>query len=139
MSVVGLWWAAVAGAALGFAFAAGSAALFGRRVRGVLAAGLVVAALVYLVFALFGGADGGWLLAELGGVALFSVVAWLGVWRSPWWLALGWVVHGSWDLLLHVPPGHAGVPAWYPPACFAFDLAVGAWIAWEIVRRRAER
>lgn len=139
MSVVALWWAGVAGAALGFAFAAGAGALAGRRVRAVLAAGLATAAVVYLGFALVGGAGGGWLLAELGGVALFSLLAFLGVSRSPWWLAIGWVVHGSWDLLLHLPPGHGGVPEWYPPACFAFDLAVGAWICWEIARRRAER
>lgn len=106
--------------------------LFARTRRSedrVYAGGLVVAALVYVGFALAAGAGGGALLAELVGVALFAAVAWLGVRRAPLWLAAGWAAHVGWDLLLHPLTGPAYAPGWYVRACVGFDLAVAAWIA----------
>ena len=93
------------------------------------AAGLVVAALAYVGFALAAGAGGGALLTELVGVVVFGAVAWLGVRRAPLWLAAGWAAHVGWDLLLHPLIGPAYAPAWYVRACVGFDLGVAGWIA----------
>ncbi|MCB9745745.1 MAG: hypothetical protein H6741_12855 [Alphaproteobacteria bacterium] len=96
---------------------------------------LVLAALIYVGFALLGGASVGWIAVELGGVLLYGALAALGGARWPLFVGLGWLAHVGWDLALH-PGGHPGyVPGWYPPLCLGFDVLVGltwlrrAWIA----------
>jgi hypothetical protein len=91
-----------------------------RRVFGV---GLVVAATIYIGFAVSRG-DLNALLVESAGVALFGILAFLGVRYSAYFLALGWVAHVAWDLLLHPVNGTSYAPWWYPVACIGFDLAV---------------
>ncbi len=106
--------------------------LFARTRRGedrIYAQGLLVAALVYVVFVLAGAAGAGALVTELVGVAVFGAVAWLGARRSPLWLAAGWAAHVGWDLLLHPLTAAGYAPAWYVRACIGFDLVVAAWIA----------
>ncbi|MCB9762056.1 MAG: hypothetical protein H6741_00220 [Alphaproteobacteria bacterium] len=89
---------------------------------------LVVAALIYVGFAVAGDAPGGWMGAELAGVAFYGAVAVAGFWRWPRLVGVGWLAHGLWDFLLH-PGGHPGyVPDWYPAVCLGFDLAVGVWL-----------
>jgi hypothetical protein len=54
----------------------------------------------------------------------------LGLWHRPEWLALGWALHGGWDVL-HRRERHLlgveGVPPWYVVTCLVWDpiLAVG--------------
>jgi hypothetical protein len=54
----------------------------------------------------------------------------LGLWHRPEWLALGWALHGGWDLLhrreRHVL-GVEGVPPWYVLTCLVWDpiVAIG--------------
>ena len=77
--------------------------LYVRRARDrrrVFAIGLIVAASVYIAFAAAGGTFKD-LLIELSGVGLFGILAFLGVRYSAYILALGWVAHVGWDLLLH--------------------------------------
>ena len=89
------------------------------------ALGLLVAALVYVVFALAGAATGPWLALELVGVVLFGAAAWVGVRRWPLVLALGWGTHVAWDVLLHINgAGAAYTPTWYPWLCVSFDLVI---------------
>ncbi len=95
----------------------------GRR-RRVLAVGLMVAALVYVPFALAAG-DMGQLAVELAGVAVFAVPAFLGVRGSSRALAAGWVGHVLWDVGLHMV-GPAYGPEWYAALCIGFDLVVAA-------------
>lgn len=102
----------------------------------VYAAGLVVAALVYVVFAVAGGAPGAWLAVEFGGLVAFTFFALAGLRRSPLPLALGWAAHALWDLLLHADAvTHAGgadahfVPDWYRLLCAGFDFALAAYLA----------
>ena len=59
--------------------------------RRMMAVGLVVAALIYLLFALPGG-DSSWMGIEALGVLLYGLLAWLGLTRSVRWLAAGWEV-----------------------------------------------
>ncbi len=89
------------------------------------AAFLVVAALIYVGFALFNGAPMRWTLIELSGVAGYGLVAWVGAARVPQLVGVGWLLHVLWDVVLH-PGGHPGfVPSWYPPLCLGFDVYVG--------------
>lgn len=95
-----------------------------RAVTRPLAIGLGVAALVYVLFAAFGG-GARWLAVEAGGLAVFAGIGWLGR-RAPVWLALGWTAHVAWDIGVHGET--AGfVPAWYPLLCVGFDLVVAGY------------
>ena len=103
-----------------------------RQKRGgeiqLLALGLVVAALIYIVLALAAGADRRWLTLEAVGLGMCGVLAWLGLRASLWWLTLGWVAHVGWDVGLHLDRAQAFVPAWYPLLCVGFDLIVAGFL-----------
>ena len=89
--------------------------------------GLVIAALIYVAFAIAGQAWD-WLPVEIGGVVLYGFFFWLSRRFSPIWLAVGWFLHVGWDLFLH-PAGHPGyVPAWYPGVCLGFDILIGIYL-----------
>jgi len=120
----------LAGTAGGAGFAA-----FARARRGVLAGGLVVAALLYVAFAAWHGAAADWWAIECGGVLVFGALAG-GGWRSsPYWLAAGWGAHPLWDAGLHLAGPGAGIVAGaYVFACIGFDLLVAAYCLW-IARR----
>ena len=94
-----------------------------RHPRRLFAIGLPVAAAVYLIFAGSAGMVRD-LLVESIGVVLFAAIAWAGLRFSAWLLALGWVAHVGWDLLLHPIAGPSYAPWWYPVTCIGFDLVV---------------
>jgi hypothetical protein len=99
----------------------------GRTQRRVYAAALLVTALIYVGFAVLGGATPGWWLVEVGGVLLYGALAWWSLERWPVLLPIGWAAHVLWDVLLH---GMATpfVPAWYPALCVGFDLVVAVYL-----------
>lgn len=109
----------------------------------VLAIGLVVAAWIYVGFALVAGASLEWVALEIFGVAIYSLFAGLGVRYSSGWLLVGWLAHPLWDLGLHSVGNTVGntvgssttiAPAWYPPLCVSFDLVVAAYVCFVQVK-----
>ena len=99
----------------------------------VFAVGLVVAAVIYIGFALANGAPARALLLESFGVLPFGLLAWLGLRRSQLWLALGWAAHVAWDLGLNAGVrAPAFVPSWYPVVCVSFDLLVAGYIVAQV-------
>lgn len=99
-----------------------------RRVTIGFGIGMLVAALIYVGFALYEG-DGSWILVECFGVVVYGMCALLALKYSMIWLALGWALHPVWDLALHwLGPGAQFVPAWYAIACLSFDLTVALYI-----------
>jgi hypothetical protein len=69
--------------------------------------------------------EGGFILVGLAAVVL-------GLERGPYWLAVGLLLHGVWDVLHH--PDHKiagtdGVPAWYVPFCAVYDISAAIAIA----------
>src|SRR5690349_20146518 len=64
----------------------------------VYAAGLVIAAVIYVGFAVAGRAEQDWTMIELAGLVPFAAFAWLGLRRSLGWLAAGWAAHAVWDV-----------------------------------------
>jgi hypothetical protein len=114
-------------------------AIKARNWRAPIALGLVVAALIYLGFAVAGKASAFWILLELGGVAFYGGLAWLGYKKRSWWLAVGWAFHLVWDVVLHrFASGSGFTPAWYPPVCIGFDPVV-AFAVLVMTGRRKER
>lgn len=97
-------------------------------IRVLLAVVLVIAAGVYVGFA--ADAGGGWITAEVAGVAVYGGMAALGIRGSRWWLVAGWAAHPLWDVLLHyVGPGRSFAPDTYTIPCLSFDLLVALYIA----------
>lgn len=94
----------------------------------LLALGLVAAALIYIGLALSAGADHRWLTLGTAGLAVFGMLAWLGVRTSLWWLALGWVAHVGWHVGFHLDRTQTFVPTWYPLLCVGFDLVVAGFL-----------
>ena len=99
-----------------------------RRPAVVFAAGLIVAAAIYVVFALFA-MDWRSVLLELGGLLLFTAIAFGGLRWTSHLLAIGWLAHVAWDLLLHPVQLSGFAPWWYPALCIGFDLFVAGSIA----------
>lgn len=95
------------------------------RERGVYAVALVIAALIYFVLGLAGGASAQSLAFEILGLFLYGAVAWGGLHGKPWLLAVGWAAHVAWDVLFHLSGfGAEYTPDWYPWFCVSFDLVI---------------
>ena len=76
---------------------------------------------IYLGFAF---SDGRLLIVilELSVGTAFVVLALLGLWVAPVFIAIGLILHGCWDVA-HRPRGiTTKLPAWYPPFCAAYDF-----------------
>ena len=98
---------------------------------------LAVIGAIYVGFAF---ADGRLpvVIIELTVATGFLVLALLGLWQAPVFLAIGLVLHAFWDLA-HRPRGiTTKLPAWYPPFCAAFDF-VFAGVFLVLARQLAAR
>ncbi|MEM7051780.1 MAG: hypothetical protein AAF604_19095 [Acidobacteriota bacterium] len=111
---------------------------YGRsRGRIVFAQGLVVAALVYVLFALRAPDPPLWLAIEIAGVGLYGALAWLGLRGSRYWLVAGWALHPLWDVGLHLSAGGRHfAPLWYTLPCLSFDLLVAVALLAPSARER---
>ena len=97
--------------------------------QGILAAGLVLAAMAYLIMASFTGSQA-WIALESVGLLGYGLAAILGALVSPWWLAAGWLAHPVWDIYFHwLNSGALFVPAAYVIICLSFDIIVAIYVA----------
>ena len=60
----------------------------------------------------------------------FVAVGMVGLWVSPVFLALAWVLHGFWGLLHHFTALGDGVPGAYPGFCLSYDLVIAGFVAY---------
>ena len=123
---------------------AGAVFLAYARMRGVrhevwtCAAGLLIAALIYVVFALVWG-NAAWVLIEIAGFIACGLLVWGAFRHSFAWIGIGWLLHPLWDIPLHLRgPGHHVVPEWYAVACVSFDLLVGIYALTRTTRWRQQ-
>jgi hypothetical protein len=127
------------GAVLALAFVGLARVYPPKRERRVYAVGLVIAALIYVVFGAVGGAGAQWLALEILGVFLYSAAAWGGIGGRPWLLAAGWAAHVAWDVLLHLSgAGSEYTPHWYPWLCVSFDLVMAGAVLASSWRRSGD-
>jgi hypothetical protein len=103
-----------------------------RRELAIYAAALAAAAVIYVIFAAFGGATLGWTAVETSGLAIFSLLALLARRGSREALIVGWAVHPAWDVLIHEVLRASFVPEWYPALCVGFDLSLAGYIALRV-------
>ncbi|MCB0333014.1 MAG: hypothetical protein KDD55_05910 [Bdellovibrionales bacterium] len=60
------------------------------------------------------------------GVVFFTAI--LGIIVGPVWLAVGYVIHGAWDILHHNKCVGTPIVSWFPPVCAVFDFIVAGTI-----------
>jgi uncharacterized protein DUF6010 len=97
--------------------------------RTLLATVLFAAAGAYFGFAFNPTTPRIWILIELLQVIAFGTLGLYG-WRgSPYWLALGYLLHPLWDFgVHHLGPGRSFAPLAYVIGCVSFDWVVAAYI-----------
>lgn len=82
---------------------------------------------IYLGAALQGESRGK-LIIETVFAAVLVVLGLLSLSWTPLWMALGFVLHGVWDLVHHTGGVRHGVRRWFPPFCAAWDWAIAAMV-----------
>lgn len=116
------------GALLAAATCAGLWSLDEEMARGVVSHLLTLIAAIYVGFGLAAQGKRA-LVVQVAACAFFVALALAGLWHGWLWLVLGLVLHGAWDFVHHGDRGHGVVPAWYVPACAAYDWVVAAFVA----------
>ena len=99
----------------------------------LLAAGLSIASLVYVVFALIS-LNTIWITVEVVGLLLFLMFVWLAYQYSFWFVALGWLLHIVWDVGIHGMETAPYVPQWYAWLCVGFDGIVACYLMLLLIR-----
>ena len=109
-------------------------ALFARRVgfdrdRAFYPTVLIVIASYYVLFAVMSGSVETVLLESII-MALFAVAAVAGFKGSAWIVVAALVGHGVQDAVHGHIVANAGVPAWWPAWCLAYDVGAAGALAW---------
>ena len=116
-------------------------AVFARSVgfdrdRAFYPAVLIVVASYYVLFAVMIGSVETVLLESIV-MALFVIAAVVGFKKSAWIIVGGLAAHGVQDAVHGHIIANAGVPAWWPAWCLAYDVGAAAALAWLLTRRDA--
>ena len=95
----------------------------------------IVVASLYALFAVMGSSTDALVLECLAG-AVFLAGAVLGFRSSLWIVAVALASHGLFDFVHASIISNPGVPGWWPQFCGAYDVAAGAFLAWQLKRGR---
>jgi hypothetical protein len=115
-----------------FVFFLGRLAGFDRD-RAFYATMVIVVASYYVLFAVMGGTEQA-LFLEVAGMSAFLVAAVAGFRSNMWIVAAALAGHGIFDFVHGYIISNAGVPAWWPSFCAAFDIVAGCGLAWLLSR-----
>src|SRR5262249_61615134 len=118
-------------------------ALFGRwvgfdRDRAFYPTVLIVVASYYVLFAAMSGSIQTVIL-ETAVMTLFVIAAVAGFKASPWIVVAALAGHGLQDAVHGHIVANAGVPAWWPAWCLAYDAGAAAARAWILMRADSPR
>ena len=90
---------------------------------------MIVIALYYVLFAVMSGSVQTVLLESVV-MSLFAIAAVAGFKSSPWIVVFALAAHGVFDAVHGDVIENAGVPAWWPAWCLAYDVGAAAGLAW---------
>jgi hypothetical protein len=96
-----------------------------------------VVASYYVLFAAMAGSTHA-LLIETGVAMVFLTVALTGFRGSFWLVAAALAGHGAFDAVHGRFIANPGVPAWWPAFCGSYDVVAAGYLAFLLVRRRAQ-
>ncbi len=98
---------------------------------------LIVVASYYVLFAVMIGSVETILLESIL-MTLFVIAAVAGFKGSPWIVVGGLAAHGVQDAVHGYIVANAGVPAWWPAWCLAYDVGAAAALGWFLMRAKAD-
>ena len=107
------------------------------RDRAFYPAVLIVVASYYVLFAAMVGSVATVLFESIL-MTLFVAAAVAGFKASPWIIVGGLAVHGVQDAVHGYIVANAGVPAWWPAWCLAYDVGAAGALAWLLMRAKAD-
>ena len=99
---------------------------------------LIVIASYYVLFAVMSGSVETVLLESIM-MALFAVAAVAGFKASSWIVVAALAGHGVQDAVHSHIIANAGVPAWWPAWCLAYDVGAAGALAWILMRADSPR
>src|SRR5215471_7674375 len=99
---------------------------------------LIVIASYYVLFAVMSGSLETVLLESIV-TALFVAAAVAGFKASPWIVVAALAGHGVQDAVHSYIIENAGVPAWWPAWCLAYDVGAAGALAWILMRADSPR
>jgi len=99
---------------------------------------LIVIASYYVLFAVMSGSVETVLLESIM-MVLFAVAAVAGFKASPWIVVAALAGHGVQDAVHSHIIANAGVPAWWPAWCLAYDVGAAGALAWILTRAESPR
>ena len=99
---------------------------------------LIVVASYYVLFAVMSGSVETVLLESII-MTLFAVAAVAGFKASPWIVVAALAGHGVQDAVHGHIVANAGVPAWWPAWCLAYDVGAAGALAWILMRADSPR
>lgn len=122
---------------IGIVLSAG-VALFARKVgldrdRAFYPTVMIVIALYYVLFAVMSGSVHT-VVIESVVMTLFAAAAVAGFKSSAWIVVVALAGHGVFDAVHGYIIENAGVPAWWPPWCLAYDVGAAAVLGWLLRR-----
>jgi hypothetical protein len=126
---------------IGIVLSAG-VALFARKVgfdrdRAFYPTVMIVIAAYYVLFAVMSGSVQA-VVIESAVMTLFAAAAVAGFKSSAWIVVFALAGHGVFDAVHHYVIDNAGVPAWWPAWCLAYDIGAAAILAW-LIKREPQR
>ena len=123
----------VVGVVVALVVSMGASALGMDRERSFYPTVLAVVATYYALFAIMAGSTQA-LLSEAIPIALFLLAAGIGFKKGLWWVAIGLIGHGLFDIVHHYVISNPGVPAWWRGWCMSYDVVAGAYLAFLLKR-----
>ena len=121
------------GVVLALAISMSASALGMDRERSFYPTVLAVVGTYYALFAVMAGSTQA-LLSEAIPIALFLLAAGVGFKKGLWWVAIGLIGRGLFDLVHHYLISNPGVPSWWPGWCMSYDVTAGAYLAFLLKR-----
>lgn len=97
---------------------------------------LITIATYDVLFAVMGGTPTALVIESVFATLMVAISA-VGLRVSPWIIAAGFALHGVADGVHDVFSPDAGIPAWWPGFCAAYDLAIAALLAMRLAQARA--
>lgn len=94
---------------------------------------LIVVGSYYVLFAVMGGSTEA-LIIESSVMIAFLLLAVIGFKLDLWIVVAALVGHGVFDFFHGRIVTNAGVPAFWPAFCMAYDVSAGAYLAWLLAR-----
>jgi hypothetical protein len=125
----------IIGASLAIAVGAFATGLGWDRDRALYPAVTLVIASYYALFAAMSASASVVLEEALAGAAFLALAA-IGFRKSLWLVVLALAAHGVFDLVHGAFIDNAGVPAWWPDFCLAYDVTAAAYLAWLLKSNR---